>query len=69
MALGTEVVDLVWLHVLNDPGQVRAVCQIAVVQLEMSIVHMRVLIDVINPLSIEQGGAALDAMHLISFLQ
>ena len=35
----------------------------------MSIVHMRVLIDVIDPLGVEQRGTAFDAMDLIALFQ
>jgi hypothetical protein len=32
MALGTEVVDLIRLHLLDDPDQVSAVGEVAVVE-------------------------------------
>ena len=33
MALGAEVVDLVWLYLFDDPLQVAAVAQVAVMEL------------------------------------
>lgn len=53
VALGTQVVNFVWLCFLDDAHQVAGVAQVAVVQLEAGIVHMRVLVNVINTLSIE----------------
>ena len=35
MALGTEVVDLIRLHLLNDPDQVDAVGEAAIVESEL----------------------------------
>lgn len=36
-------------------------------QLEIGVVDMRVLIDVVHPLGIEQRGPAFDAVHFIAF--
>jgi hypothetical protein len=69
MALGTQVVDLVGLHLLDDAGQVAGVAQVAIVQLEAGIVNVRVLVDVVHPLGVERAGAALDAVHDVAFLQ
>ena len=54
MALGTEVVDLVGLHLLDDPDQVGAVGEVAVVQhqawwLSLMTNIMRILAKVIDP--------------------
>ena len=49
MALGTQVVDLIRLHLLDDPDQVGAVRQIAVVQGEPLIKLVRVLIQAVDP--------------------
>ncbi len=53
VALGAKVVDFVWLRFLNDAGQVAAVAQVAVVQLESSVVYVRVLVDVVYALGVE----------------
>ena len=50
MALGTEVVDLIRLHLLNNPDQVGAVSEVAVVEHQARTTLMRVLIKVINRL-------------------
>jgi hypothetical protein len=67
MALGTQVVDLVGLHLLDDAGEVAGVAQVAVVQLEAGVVNVRVLVDVVHPLGVERAGAALDAVHDVAF--
>ena len=69
MALGAQVVDLVGLHFLNDADQVGGVGQVAVVQHEASVVDMRVLVEVVDPVGVEQAGAALDAVHLVAFFE
>ena len=69
MALGTEVVDLVRLHLLQDTGEVRTVRQVAVVQNEVLVLHMRVFVDVVHALRVEGRGAALDAMHFVALGQ
>ena len=54
MTLGTEVVDLIGLHLLDDPDQVGAVSEVAVVEgelwgLALLTPLMRVLVEVIDP--------------------
>ncbi len=53
MGLSAEVVDFVWLRFLNDAGQIAAVAQVAVVQLEACVVYVRVLVDVVYALGVE----------------
>lgn len=62
MALCAKVVDFVRLGFLHDANQVSGVTQIAVVKLEVGVVHMWVLVDVVNPLDVEAAGAAFDAL-------
>ena len=69
MALRAEVVDLIGLHLLNDPLQVAAVAQVAVVQRQAWIQLVRILIEVINPGGVEAAGPALNAMHGVALLQ
>ena len=69
MGLGTQVVNLVGLHFLNDTRQVGRVRQVAVMQFEPGIVDMRILIDVVDPRRVELGSTPLDAVHLVSFFQ
>ena len=69
MALGAQVVDLIGLGFLDDTNEVAAVAQVAVVQTEVGVVHMRVLVDVVYPLGVEGTGPALDAVHDVAFFQ
>jgi hypothetical protein len=69
MALGAKVVDLVWLRFLNDANQVTGVRQIAVMQLEVGVINMRVLVDVVNALRVKERSAPLDAVNYVSFFQ
>jgi len=74
MALGTEVVDLIGLHLLDDADQVAAVGEIAVVEDEPWGVAsggalVGILVEVIDACGVEAAGAALDAMHHIVLLE
>ena len=69
MALSTKVVDFVGLRLLDDARQTAAVAQVAVVQLEACVVHMRVLVDMVYALSVKAGRAALDSVNGIAFIQ
>ena len=74
MALGTEVVDLIRLHLLNDPDQVCAVGEVAVVEgelwgLALLTPLVRVLVEVIDPAGVETACAPFDAVHLEALLQ
>jgi hypothetical protein len=53
MALCGQVIDLVRLHLLNDPNQVRRIRQISVVQLETNVFLVRILVQVIDAIGIE----------------
>lgn len=54
MRHGAQIVDLVGLNFLDDADQVGRVGQIAVVQRKAHVALMRVLVEVVNPISIEQ---------------
>ena len=69
VALRSEVVDFVGLHLLDDPDQVRRVRHVAEVELEAHVLLVRVVIQVIDPIRVEQRRASLDAMDFVSLLQ
>ena len=69
MGLCAEVVYLVRLYLLDDASQVGGVGQVAVVEDEPLVVYVRVLIKMIYTLGIERGGAALDAVDFVAFIQ
>ena len=54
MALGRQVVDLVRLYLLDDADQVGGVGQVAVVQHEALVGLVRVLVQVVDAVGIEQ---------------
>ena len=66
MRLGGQIVDLVRLNLLDDAQQARRVRHVAVVQHHLAVLLVRILVQVIYSIGIEERGAALDAVHLIS---
>ena len=69
MAHRGQVVDLVGLHLLDDAHQAGEVGQVAVVQHEVAVIDMRILIEMVDPVGVEQAAAALEAMHLVALAQ
>ena len=69
MTLGCEIVDLVRLHLLDDPNDVGGVRQVPVVQVQADMLLVRILVQVVDTIGVERGGAALDAMHLVAFVK
>ena len=69
VALRREVVDLVGLDLLDDAHQAARVGHVAVVQDEAAIGLVRILVEVVDPVGVEQRGAALDAVHLVAFAE
>jgi hypothetical protein len=69
VALRAQIVDFVRLDFLNDARQVRSIRQVAIVQLEIGRRRVRILVDMIDALRIEQRGTALDTMHFIALFE
>ena len=69
MTLGPEVINLIRLHLLDDPDQVGAVGEVAVVKHQPRITFVGVLIEMIDPVGVEAARASFDPMHLIALLQ
>ena len=69
MAHRRQVVDLVGLDLLDDAHQAGRVGQVTVVQREMPAVDMRILVQVVDAVGVEQAGATLDAVDLVALLQ
>ena len=69
MRLRAEVVDFVGLDLLDDPDQVGRVGEVAVMQNELAVVDMRVLVEMVDPVGVEQGRAAFDAVDGVAFLE
>ena len=53
MALRPQVINFIWLRFLNDTHQVTAITEVSIVQLKARITHVRILINVIDALSIK----------------
>jgi hypothetical protein len=66
MALWRQVVDLIRLHLLDNADEIGEICHVAIMQSEAAVGGMRVLIEVI---SVEERGAALDTVHLVTLLK
>ena len=69
MTLGGEVVDFVGLHLLDDADEAGRIGEVAVVQDEAAALFMRVLVQVVNAVGVEQRGAPLDAVHFVALAQ
>ena len=69
MALRGEVVDFVGLDLLDDADQVGGVGQVAVVEDEAAVGVVRVLVEVVDAVGVEQRGAAFDAVDGVAFVQ
>ena len=69
MALGAEVVDFVGLRFLHDAYEVAGVAQVAVVQLEIGVLDMRILVNVVHTLRVKRAGATFDAMNDVPLFQ
>ena len=68
MALCAEVIDFIRLSFLHDAYEVTGVAQVAIVQLEVGVLDVRVLVDVVNALGVEQRRTALDAVNDVALL-
>ena len=69
MRLGRQVVKLIRLGFLNDADQISRVGQVSVMQDEVSVINMRILIEMVDAARVEAGAAAFDAMNGIALLQ
>jgi hypothetical protein len=68
VTLRGEVIDLVRL-LLHEAHQVGRVRQIAVVQRHAHTVLVRITIEMIDALGVEQRGTTFDAVHVVAFSQ
>jgi hypothetical protein len=69
VGLRGQVVDLVRLDLLHDADEVGCIRQVSVVEEEAAALLVRVLIEVVDAVRVEEGGAALDAVDLVPLLQ
>ena len=69
MAHRSEVVDLVGFYFLDDADEVGGIREVPVVEFEPKVFFVRVLVQVINAVGVQQRRASLDTMHFIAFLK
>jgi len=66
VTLCSQIVDLVGLHFLQDTEEARTVGHVAEMHPELRIDTALLAIEMLNPVGIERGGAAHQAMHFIT---
>jgi hypothetical protein len=64
-----QIVDFVWLDLLDDADEAGRIRHVSIVQEETLVIVMRILVDVVDTISVEAGGAALDAMNFVALLE
>ncbi len=69
VGLRGQVVDLVGLGLLDDADEVGRVGQVAVVHEEAHARLVRVVVEVVDAVGVEQAGAALDAVHDVALVE
>jgi hypothetical protein len=69
VTLRTQIVNLIWLHLLDDMEQVAGVGQVAIMQHKIALADVWVLVQVVDAVRVEEGAAPPDAVNLISFAQ
>src|SRR5450631_1050461 len=69
MALGGKVIDLVRLNLLDDTDEVRRVGEIAVVKNQIAMLDVRIFVEVVDSIRVEERCAALHTVHDITVLQ
>ena len=69
MALCRQIVHLVRIDLVDDPHQVGAITEVAVVQKQLHAVHVRILVEVVDARRVERARPADDAVHLVALLQ
>ena len=69
VALRAEVIDLIGLDLLEHAAQRGPVGQIAVMQREIGAADMRVMIEVIDTVGVEEAGAAHQPVNLVAFAE
>jgi hypothetical protein len=63
--LSGEIIDFMRLDLLDDADEIGGIGHIAVVKNKPEVFLVGVLIEMVNPLRVEERGAALDAVHLV----
>lgn len=69
VAHGGQVVDLVGLYLLYDADEVGTIGKVAIMKGQLHITFVRILVEMVNTIGIEQGAPPLDAMYFVAFAE
>jgi len=69
VALGGEVIDLVWFDCPDEPGELRPVGQIPVVEHQRDPLLVRVVVEMIDPVCVERRSAADDPVYFVALAE
>ncbi len=64
-----QVINLVWLHFLDNPDQVGGVGQVTIMQDKVAMFDMRILVKMIDTIRVKQRRTTLNTMDDITLLQ
>lgn len=66
MGHGTQVVDLIGLHLVDDVHEVGGVGQVTIVELQAHGALVAVAVDVVDALGVEARRSTDDTVHLVA---
>ena len=69
MRLSSQIVDFVWLRLLDDTNQICRIRNVAVVQIKSNLLFVRILIEVVDTRRVERRRASFYSVHNVSFGQ
>jgi hypothetical protein len=69
MALGTQVVDLGRLNIVNEICHLSGDREISIMEMKPDLWRMRVMVDMINAVGVKSAGTADKPVDLIAFVQ
>ena len=69
MGLCRKIIEFIRLSFLNDADQVGGVCEVPVMENEISLINVGILIKMIHPARIEARTAALNSVNNVPFFQ
>ena len=69
MALSAEIVNFVGLNCLHDAHKIGRISEIAVMKNEVTVFLVRVCIEVINPIGVDQRSPTLDAVNFVTLFE
>ena len=67
--LRTEIVDFVGLEVIEELHHLHGVGEVAIVEVELYTVHMRIAVEMVDTARVKGRGAADNAVNLVAFAE